>query len=205
MSVCTQDKIQSPHYAEIHQSPAYELENLWGTWKKYAHLFPMSEFIFLTEGNHKFFELYLLKKSNCLKVIENNLTLFQRKTGCNLNALEMFDYIVANARGDIYKKSLHKSQGLYGILLGYGTENSVGFENYFSVKRDPLPAESGQHIDTEDSVLPFIPFFASFSADETRSLMIDYRQQRKEILKIYSSGNFLEKTLNRLTARDNQP
>jgi hypothetical protein len=201
MAVCNQDKIGSPYYLTVHQSPAYELESLWETWEKYAHLFPMSEFIFLTTGNDKIFELYLLNKSNCLKIIENNLSLFQKKTSCNLNAIEMFDYIVKSAGNDIYKNSLKKSQGLYGILLGFGTENSIDFENYFYLNktRGPLPPETGKHIDIEDPLLPPIPFFASFSAEETKKLIADYQQERKEILKIYSNKNFLETTINQLT------
>lgn len=201
MAVCDQDKIRSPYYLEIDPSPSYELESLWETWKKYAHLFPMSEFIFLTEGNDKYFEVYLLNKSNCLKVIENNLVLFQEKTGCNFNTVEMFDYIVTNSGNDIYKNSLNKSQGLYGILLGFGKENSIGFENYFCINksRGPLPPETGQHIDHEDPILPHIPFFASFSAEETQNLVTDYRRQRQEILKIYSNKDFLETTIDQLT------
>jgi hypothetical protein len=198
MSVCNQDKIRSPYYLEIDPSPVYELESLWETWKKYAHLFPMNEFLFLTEGNEKYFEVYLLNKSNCLKAIENNLVLFQERTGCNLNAFEMFDYIVTHAGNDLYKNSLSKSQGLYGILLGFGAENSFGFENYYSVKREPS-LNSTAHIDTQDPVLPPIPFFASFSAEETKKLIADYQQQRRKILKIYSNKDFLETTINQLT------
>jgi hypothetical protein len=203
MSVCTQPKILPSYYLEVYQSPLFELESLWETLKKYDHLLPLSEFIFLAESNDKFFELYLLNKSNCLKVIESNLALFQKKTGCNLNTFEMFDYIVTNAGDDIYKKSLNKSQGLYGILLGYGTENSVGFENYFSANRAPVPPECLQHLDTEedteDSCLLIIPGFASFSVKETQNLVADYRQQRQEILKIYSDKDFLETTIKQLT------
>jgi hypothetical protein len=197
MSVCTQEKKLPSHYLELYQSPVYELESLWKTWEKYAYLFPMSEFIFLTESNEKLFDIYLLNKSNCLKVIENNLAIFQEKTGCDLNAYEMFDYIVTNSSNNVFKKSLNKSQALYGILLGYGTENSVGFENYY-VKKNHLPTESGQHLDIEDSSLPIIPCFASFSAEETQNLTADYQQQRQEILRIYSDKDFLETTINRL-------
>lgn len=199
MSVCDQNKIYSPSGIERGPDPTYELESLWRTWEKYAHLFPISEFVFLTEGNDNYFEVCLLNKSNCLKVTEKNLNLFQTKTDQNLNAREMLDYIVANANGDMYKKSLNKSQGLYGILLGFGTENSLGYENYVSVKRGPLPPETGQHIDIEDPISPIIPCFASFSEEETRSLREDYQKQRKEILKIYSKRNFLETTIDRLT------
>jgi hypothetical protein len=198
MSVCDQDKIRSPYYLEIDPSPVYELESLWNTWQKYAYLFPMNEFIFLTEGNDKYFQIYLLNKTNCLKAIKNNLVLFQEKKDCNLNEFEMFDYIVTHARNGLYKNSLNKSQGLYGILLGFGTENSLGFENYYSVKREPS-LNSTAHIDTQDPVQPSIPFFASFSAEETKKLIADYQQQRQEILKIYSDKDFLEITINQLT------
>jgi hypothetical protein len=198
MSRVSQEKQIPSYYMEAYQSPIYELESLWKTWEKYAHLFPMKEFVFLTENDERLFSIYLLNKSNCLKIIENNLALFQRKTFCNLNAFEMFDYIVANAGDNIYKNSLNKSQALTGILFGYGTENATGFEDFFSVKRGPLPPESRYHIEHEDSVRPFIPFFSSFSVEETQSLIADYQQQRQEILKIYSNKDFLETTINQL-------
>jgi hypothetical protein len=205
MSVGDQLKIRRPpYYIEINPSPelatVHELESLWETWEKYTHLFPMSEFIFLTEGNDKYFELHLLNKSNCLKIIEKNLGLFQKKTGRTLNAVEMFDYIVTNANGNLYKNGLNKSQGLYGILLGFGTENALGFEKYCSV-RTPLLLNTRGHRDITDPVLPKIPSFASFSAEETQNLIADYSRQRQEILKIYSNKDFLETTINQLTIR----
>jgi hypothetical protein len=197
ISICSQDKTVPPYYLELYQSPVLELEALWNTWEKYSHLFPMNEFIFLTESNDKRFNVYLLKKSNVLNVIEKNPAIFQEKTGLCLNSNDMFNHIVMS--GNLFKIGLNKSQALYGILLGYGTENSLGFENYFSVKRDYLP-ESLAHIKVTGRLS--LPCFASFSKEETEKIMAGYQQQRQEILTIYSNNDFLETTINQLTVRN---
>jgi hypothetical protein len=183
MSRVSQPRKLSSYYLEVYQSPLFELESLWETWEKYAYWFPMREFVFLTENDENLFTIYLLNKTNCLEVIEGNLALFQEKTGCNLNSSEMFDYVFTS--DDVFKKGLNKSQALTGMLFGYGTGNAVGYENHFSVNRCPVPPEcTDTEGDTEDSCLLFIPGFVSFSAEETRNLMADYRQQRQEILKM---------------------
>jgi hypothetical protein len=103
-------------------------------------------------------------------------------------------------RAGVYKKGLNRSQALYGILLGYGTENGLGFEEYYSVKRD-VPAKNVVELnDNEDTPL-LTPHFASFSKKETQRLIREYRRQRRDILKRYSKGDFLEITLSRLTSR----
>jgi hypothetical protein len=128
-------------------------------------------------------------------VIENNLALFQEKTGCHLNPSEMFEYITTRAANNIFKNSLNKSQALTGILFGYGTLNALGFESFSSANNSHLSSERRQQRDHEDSIQPFTPFFSSFSAEETENLMADYRRQREEILKIYTNKtDFLEIT-----------
>jgi hypothetical protein len=57
-------------------------------------------------------------------------------------------------------------------------------------------------LDLEDSSLPIIPCFASFSANETQNLISDYQEQKERILRIYSNQNFLELTIKQLTAKN---
>ncbi len=145
LSTIGHDKTTPTSYKELYPHPMFELEAWWKIWEKYSHFFPTKDYLFFSQETDNWFEVFLMNKSNCLKVIEENLPLFRERINHNLGPAEILDHLVSSP--DIFRVGLNKSQGLLGILLGYGKKNSIGFENYFSKNRRtllPEPSDSSK-------------------------------------------------------------
>lgn len=202
MSTIGHDKNTPASYQELYPHPLFELESWWQTWEKYSHLFSMKEFFLFAQNGDEWFEVFLINKSNALKVIEENLTLFRDKIGTNFSSSEILEHIVSSR--NVFRDGLNKSHALLGLLLGYGKQNAVGFEKYFSKNRKLhflsfAPRNSAEVVHLEMDVLA-IPSFSSFSNKETNRIVKKYNQERDRIMEIYSKGDFLETTLNRLAS-----
>lgn len=178
------------------------LDSLWNTWEKYKEIFPMNNFVFLTQEKGDFFEIYFINKKNCLMVIEENLSLFQNEMGFKKTSQEILDSLYNSE--DIFCDALKKSQILYGILFGYGRENAAGFYNLHCHPNRHIIKHS-ERIDHDWLSTPFcaleLPRFASFSEEEGTRLIRKYDAERKEILDVYSKGDFLEITLKKLSEK----
>lgn len=177
----------------------YSLDLLWNTWKKYKLLFPMTQYVFFSQERDGYFEIYLINKKNCLKVIKENLTLFQKEIGAEKNPQEILDSLCFTK--DIFSEALNNSQILYGILFGYGKESAQGFYDvHFHPHRYIL--KQPHRIEHDWLTTHFcaleIPRFASFSEKEGAYLIKEYDLQRRKILDEYSKGDFLEITLSKL-------
>jgi len=197
MSTTGFDKNIQPTCEEMLQHPMFELESLWQVWKKYSDSFPMKDFFLFTQSRDGWFEVFLINKINALKTIEANLSLFRNKLERNLSPKEILENIITSR--NVFIDGLNKSQALYGLLLGYGKKNAVGFEKYTERRNIslPFPKKSADILPIEMDEL-IVPCFASFSDDETLQIVKKYSRERDIIREIYSKGNFLEITLDRL-------
>lgn len=92
-------------------------------WQRYSHLFSSNNFVL------RFIEEYstviLINKRATLKVIENNLDLFQKYSNSNQTANE-FLLEICNPKGG-REYMIRYNTALLGILLGYGRNNSIAF------------------------------------------------------------------------------
>lgn len=185
---------------EMGQHPMFELESLWHTWEKYSDYVPMNDFVLFAQRRDEWFEIFLINKLNALNIIKDNLVLFREKLSKNLTPREIIDNIVASR--SVFRDGLNKSQALFGLLLGYGKKNAVGFENHFTKNRKAhflFPKKSAEIVPIEMDEL-IVPCFASFSNKETNRIIKKYLQERNKIIEIYSKGDFLETTLSRLAS-----
>lgn len=178
------------------ESSDFELELAWKTWKKYSHLFDIKDFAFFTKSDEEWFSIFLINKKRCLEVIEENISLFQERLEFKSNPLEILDRVIQS--DDIGAIGLNHSHTLLGILLGFGSKNSIGFERYHSNGPKIVPEASLSHIENLEFPV-FIPLFISFSDQETNKLVDSYKKQRKEILDFLTEENVLETCLKRLT------
>lgn len=69
-------------------------------------------------------ELMLINKRALIKVIQNDLSLFQKKFGKDLRAEDLVQKILK----DGFYKTFVGNLALQGIVFGYGTESSVAYE-----------------------------------------------------------------------------
>lgn len=202
MSTIGHDKNTPAAYQELYPHPLFELESWWQIWEKYSHLFQIKEFFLFAQNRGEWFEVFLINKSNALKVIEENLSLFREKMGARFSSQEILEHIVSSHH--IFRDGLSKSHALLGLLLGYGKQNAVRFERYFSKNRKwsflyRAPRNSAEMVHIETGELA-IPSFSSFSNKETFQIIKKYIRERKRILEVYSKGSFLEITLCRLSS-----
>lgn len=200
MSTIGHDKTTPSSYKELYPHPLFELEEWWQTWERYSHLFPMQNYLLFAQNGEEWFEVFLLNKSSCLEIIENNLSLFIEKIGVSLEPVEIFELILSSS--NLFSEGLQQSQALFGLLLGYGKENSMGFEKQFSKKRafnHASPMNSIEVVAVDTNAL-MVPCFSSYSHKETWEIMKQYEKERDGIIQVYSCGDFLEITLNKLTS-----
>lgn len=200
MSIIGHDKTTPASYKDLYPHPMFELESWWKTWEKYCHLFPMKDYLLFAQDDEEWFQVLFINKISSLKIIEENHSFFKEKIGQNLAVTEMFEHIFDST--DFFNCGLNKSHALFGLLLGYGKENSKGFERYsLRTKRSDVvsPRGSNEIVPTEENEF-MVPCFASFSDRETWRMMKKYHRERDMIINIYSKGNFLEITLNKLMA-----
>jgi len=177
-------------------------------WKKYQHLFPSK--------NHLLFELkdsrlkdecciFLINKKAFLAAVQKNLKDFKTILGDDLTPHLLLEKIQSTK--DVFK-CLKESNLLMGILFGYGRHNAELFQKrYDFIKRYPnkrkeCPYNLKLTSLSETSPNPLMMDLPRFAADlnhpETKQLLQKYRSQRREILKRYQSGDFLEVTLQQL-------
>jgi len=192
MATTAYKKNITPTSQEMAQHPMFKLESWWKKWEKYNHLLCTNDYYFFCQDSEEWFEVFFLKKSRCLQVIADNLSLFRLKIEKNLSPSEILEHILSS--DEIFTDGLQGSQALFGLLLGYGRKNSIGFEKYYSKEKRAyflFPKASYEVAPVETSEF-IVPCFTSFSNRETKKLLGSYNKQRKEILHLFAEGNCLE-------------
>ncbi|MBM3192286.1 MAG: hypothetical protein FJZ63_06535 [Chlamydiae bacterium] len=196
----------------------------WNTWKKYQHLLPSSNYIFLERKWNNWVNITLINKKAFLDVVEKNLDIFQSVLGQDTTPQRVLESCITC--NDILADALHNHDGLFGILLGYGTHNAKLFHRRFEIKRNPQrsqfsltkkplkPSEGFSTIEEEynticqkltsfdnyiiydfNPLLLVLPgFVADHSHPETQQLRKEYLKQYKTIIHEYQKGDFLEVT-----------
>ena len=141
--------------------------------------------------------IYLINKKTCLSTIKQYELLFE----VILNSKQAAQGILQNMIESkaMLENALNGSNVLYGILLGFGKENALGYErlyekNMYFLKRPPFARSEAE------KCVPGIDFpqFAAFDEAETKKLKKQYLANREELLKIVYREDFLEFTLSKL-------
>lgn len=173
----------------------------WNVWKKYESLFPMHDYVLLAKEDENWIQIMLINRRSCLETISAHLDLFQEALDSKLTPNELLDQIIASK--DLFRHGLKNHYSLYGLLLGYGLENAMGFEELYSKKmglpKKPIPFHE------DDVLLPLklhLPFFMVFS-DNTKhnDLKRKYEEQRELIVEHLKNDkhDFLDVVLARLS------
>lgn len=113
-------------------SESLNFEKGWITWMRYASLFPSQVFVLKKcQTDRDVSEIFLINKEQVLRVINENLKLFQETLGIETEPKALLQRLC-----DPEQEVMHTLQGhsgLLGILLGYGSVNSMLFKRKLNI------------------------------------------------------------------------
>jgi len=195
-------------------------------WKKYAHLFPMHDFVFLFSDNEEehLSEVTLINKQAFKKIFDEYRQEFITLFDSQIDDEALLNFLIE--KGSLWNTPLKNREDLIGILLGFGKINAQLYQrkveilgNKKSVSRLQKirlsPSKEYQTLDEElsylkahlkiasdENLLLHAISLPSFAADreqaETQRLLKKYREQRSDFSKKYAKGDLLEITLEQL-------
>lgn len=184
----------------------------WEIWKKYEVLFPHPNYIIVEEdevrGDQNLHALYFINKKNTLQITKKNRAIFQYELH------EDFDpqaFIVQMERAPLLKETLSGHEGLLGILLGYGVENSMKYHERILHETRPILFEgnslspinaSCSHKENVCISIAPIRFVGDPDSIETQAIVKENFKEKLEIEKKLSQGNFLELFLQKLMEKE---
>jgi hypothetical protein len=108
----------------------WHILNGWETWVRYSHLFPSENFVFRYIQETK--TIVLINKKATIKVIGENIDLFQKFTSSKHTKKEFLDEVCYPKDKDYI--NFHYGT-LLGILLGYGRNNAIAFSNKIYIQK----------------------------------------------------------------------
>lgn len=176
--------------------PGYSI--LWhglGVWQRYSQWFPSNNFVF------RFIPAYstivLINKRATLKVIEDNLNLFQKYSNSKQTALEFLEEVCFPKDKEYM---IRYNTVLLGILLGYGKNNSLAFAKRSYVQK----LEGFKLYNTNDSLNAFMNpgfFIINNGTNEEENEKIRYtlRLAKQKIEENFNTGPYLEKFITLFT------
>lgn len=195
-------------------------------WKKYAHLFPSKNHIFLfyEDKEKDSCEISLINKHAFQQIISKNKEKFSEVLGLEISPEKLLALLMQQQ--SLENTLVKDREDLIGILFGYGKTNAELFQKRNEIwrkkvtlkKKRTIPSFGYHSIDEELRALNnSLQFFSkdgrfslnymrlpSFVADsekeETIQLKKKYIDQRKRITKQYAKGKILEITLEKLCA-----
>ena len=112
-----------------------KLKRGWNLCKQYEYLFPSSNYIFIENRWNNWVTIILINKKAFLCTVEKNIEIFQGVLGQHITPQKVLESCL-NCK-DLFTDALHNHDGLFGILLGYGTHNAELFHRRFEIKRNP--------------------------------------------------------------------
>ena len=122
--------------------PHIVIDRLWKVWKKHEHKFKFKKYLLLNEqgslksNNHRI--ITIINKKAFLETVRENLVDFQKVLGKNMTPERLLKSL-SNPNANLFE-ALHRNEILYGILLGYGKENAIFYEQRFILMRLADPA-----------------------------------------------------------------
>jgi len=201
------------------QNPVDETIDLLQVWKKYSSWFPSERFLLFDEpqNNQQMRKIVLINKNYFIEKVDQNISYFQSVLGKNITSQQLLKQL---EKSDVrLTEILQNHEGLLGILLGYGKQNSIYYQRRNEILQeqclDKVPIDLGPSLGFLQEELDFlwkhlkicgnndspivmirsVQFAGDPYAPETGLLNEKYRQTQKKISAIYAKGNFLELTL----------
>jgi hypothetical protein len=160
----------------------------------------------------KWVDFVLINKQEFYRVVQDNLPLFQYVLGPKVTPSELL-IKMADSK-ETFHSVLRDDRVLIGILLGYGTENSLygsRSENIQDTSSAPsfgfttlneeiswLKERQSVSISLGEEKIPSLPRFSYYENRETKLLIDGYKRTQKRISELLKSEHFLEDILSKL-------
>lgn len=188
-----------------------QIKKGWNVWKKQSQALEPDNFILRLAKNPLYPSmsmLVLINKTLVLDCVEKNITLFRQALGENINPDEVLFNL--ETKDSILQDALKNHEELFGILLGYGTHNSLMF-----VKTKPLNRYFSFASASDSSSVRLTPFnsynphllfidLPRFGADErdqeTINLKNSYNKTCSELNNHCQKNSFLNTILTKWAA-----
>jgi len=183
----------------------------WKTWEKYQHLFPSTHlWVESPKCYPGWVSILIVNKDQFNAVVNKNKRDFQEVLGREI--VDGFQLIREAKNRSLPNEVLEGHQGLIGIALGYGRDNSWQFLEGCK-NHTPIGWVWGEEDSyfAEDSIAPDItltqyylsryscPSFAGDSnSEESLTLKKEYLETRQRVINYYKDKDFLEATLSLL-------
>lgn len=196
--VDTKKSVEGFDYMDLeHIFDRYCLKEGWEVWQKYLTFFPLNGYSTISypipHAPSNQIEIAIINNHNFIRIVEENLFDFQMVIGNALTSEEVFHGYI-NITNNVFQP-IRNHEGLFGILLGYGRENSMEYMKLSGGQT--LEAYSDiEPIDTQHILPPLFKVIPN--SKETYNLRKKYEDQRIKIDEIYQNKNFLEKVLIKL-------
>ena len=190
----------------------------WRFWKKYENLFPHPNFIFIEEPlkNNELAEfesrtgekiqmhaIYIINKKELKKLLIQHVDLFNKELGPSFHLEEFMQQI---ASGSSLSGAIHHHEGLLGLLLGYGRESAIAYDQHQkngfkeSTRLKPLSLQPTYcHTNKGRCQVQSIQFVGDPDSKEVQEILEKNRRQKVMLSDIYAKGDFLEITLHELS------
>jgi hypothetical protein len=194
------------------------------TWKKYVHLFPSRNYLFIfhEDLDKDECEITLINKKAFHQAMDKHREKFAEVLGPKMDSDTLLNLIVK--KKSLWNTPIKDRDDLTGILLGYGKHNADLFHKRSEIeirnreckrkRTEPSPGYSTveeeleilntslQSFSNEERVslrLMRLPgFVADPKSEETNQLKKKYTQQRRRITQRFARGKILEITLKQL-------
>lgn len=181
----------------------------WSIWEKYKHLFPLKRYLLIKDSSEsekfKISHVFLVNKTEFIKVINDNLSLFEHVLGHPVIPEQILSDLESGKIS--FLDSISNNEMLLGILLGYGKINASLYNkreweglNDAGLRHSTIKLEPFGDYAYSPLVMQSIHFVADLKHPETKALQRKYQKLREKISAIYSQGDFLEITLSQLIA-----
>lgn len=188
---------------DAHIMDRHRFKEGYETWKKQQQRFPSSNFTImeypLITHDHQtsphFIEICLINQRLFLKTVKKHIKDFQAVLGSNVTPQAILkDYLKKGP----YFWIIRNHEGLFGTLLGYGRNNAWKFKEEIELE---FSKRSTVVIGKENpqEIYLFLPHFHGLpNTQETLILEEQYKQERKQIEKIYQNKDFLTPSLKKI-------
>ena len=218
--ICQLDQLYK-EILEIYSEPCVLTKKRWEIWKKYNNRFRMKKYLLMEKSIGKRKRIFLINKEAFRKIIDNEIDIFKRIIGKEISSEKLLSEFQSENTNVL--DLLNDSEGLLGILLGFGKHNSMLFQKREDIL-DDLEWKKNSHIYRLEELKnklnlannklqslhehdPYIIasinrvcFVADTEHDETVKLRKKYDNLNRKINEIYSREDWFEQTLIQLTS-----
>ena len=222
--------LETPFGNLIHPKST-NIKAYWKIWAKYQYLFPMTDYLLLDDPdeNPNLRIITLINIPSFIRIVNENLSLFQSKLGNNISAEYLLKQLCSQSSPGLFA-ALNKDEVLYGIVLGYGVSSPSFYQHRFELMAYLSPLLNQQF--TLNYLRPLQPFesiseellalksqtrpppqrhflcpiepvvFISASGDsEAEALFQKYKNDQRRLCQIYQGNHFAETSLSKLCSK----